>query len=301
MVLARGVRQIASLSLGIFTITSFISLSLIASSRAALDTVSTDPPVTLHPVWGDMSTFWEPFKFGSSVAPAAEGGPTYLDEWFDDRQMEGMSRGETQRLRMMQEQPTMYPKFTEDGYKKIRVPDALMAAIVEQYGTLKHQTKPEGWDEFNIYTNKWEAKTTVVDIGEYMRQRVSKELQPVLEEWSGVPLEFTALYGFRLYHNNSRLANHVDRPDTHIISAIINVDQSVDEPWPLYMKANDGSVKAVYMEPGDLVLYESATCAHGRPNPLKGDYYANFFLHYKPAVQIPPPSAEEENAAAEEL
>jgi prolyl 4-hydroxylase len=36
------------------------------------------------------------------------------------------------------------------------------------------------------------------------------------------------------------------------------------------------------MEPGDMVFYESATCVHGRPTPLKGKYFANAFIHYKP-------------------
>ena len=36
------------------------------------------------------------------------------------------------------------------------------------------------------------------------------------------------------------------------------------------------------MKPGDVILYESAKCYHGRPIPLEGTEYANIFLHYKP-------------------
>ncbi|CAN0449296.1 unnamed protein product [Ectocarpus sp. 8 AP-2014] len=36
------------------------------------------------------------------------------------------------------------------------------------------------------------------------------------------------------------------------------------------------------MKPRDLVLYESATCVHGRPSTFHGNYYANAFVHYKP-------------------
>lgn len=35
----------------------------------------------------------------------------------------------------------------------------------------------------------------------------------------------------------------------------------------------------VTMKPGDMVLYEGASCAHGRPAPLVGRYMANTFLH----------------------
>jgi hypothetical protein len=39
--------------------------------------------------------------------------------------------------------------------------------------------------------------------------------------------------------------------------AIINVDQDVDEPWPLEVIGHDGIARNITMEPGDLVLYES--------------------------------------------
>ncbi|CAN0013427.1 unnamed protein product, partial [Sphacelaria rigidula] len=46
-----------------------------------------------------------------------------------------------------------------------------------------------------------------------------------MEEWSGLKLKPTSCYGVRTYHRGSVLANHVDRLDTHVISAIINVSQ----------------------------------------------------------------------------
>lgn len=38
----------------------------------------------------------------------------------------------------------------------------------------------------------------------------------------------------------------------------------------------------ITMKPRDLVLYESATCVHGRPSTFQGNFYANAFVHYKP-------------------
>lgn len=35
---------------------------------------------------------------------------------------------------------------------------------------------------------------------------------------------------------------HADKHDTHIVSAIINVAQEVDEPWPLELFGHDGKV-----------------------------------------------------------
>jgi prolyl 4-hydroxylase len=38
----------------------------------------------------------------------------------------------------------------------------------------------------------------------------------------------------------------------------------------------------VTMEPGDMVLYESGSLTHGRPYPLRGNFYANTFIHFQP-------------------
>jgi hypothetical protein len=70
------------------------------------------------------------------------------------------------------------------------------------------------------------------------------------------------------------LAPHVDR-NPLVSSAIINVDQDVDEPWPLEVIGHDGIARNVTMVPGDLVLYESHSVIHGRQFPLKGRFMAN--------------------------
>jgi prolyl 4-hydroxylase len=67
-----------------------------------------------------------------------------------------------------------------------------------------------------------------------------------------------------------------------VISAIINVAQDVDEPWPLEVIGRDGIAVNITMDAGDMVLYESHSILHGRPFALKGRYYANLFLHYEP-------------------
>lgn len=77
------------------------------------------------------------------------------------------------------------------------------------------------------------------------------------------------------------LATHVDRMPL-ISSAIVNVAQDVDEPWPIEVIGHDGKAHNVTMEPGDMVLYESHSILHGRPFPLKGRFYANVFVHFEP-------------------
>merc|ERR1712059_10269 len=99
---------------------------------------------------------------------------------------------------------------------------------------------------------------------------------------AGLKLEHTSTYGIRRYLNGSWLASHLDRFHTHVISAIFNVGQSVREEWPLYIMDNQGKGHRILLKPGEMVYYESARAIHGRPSLLNGDFYDNFFIHFRP-------------------
>ena len=44
----------------------------------------------------------------------------------------------------------------------------------------------------------------------------------------------------------------------------------------------NGNKLELFLEPGDLLLYESAKIFHGRQQPLNGDFYDNLFVHFQP-------------------
>ena len=45
---------------------------------------------------------------------------------------------------------------------------------------------------------------------------------------------------------------------------------------------HEGQAHSVALKAGQALLYESARLLHSRPHPLQGDYYANFFIHFRP-------------------
>ena len=53
----------------------------------------------------------------------------------------------------------------------------------------------------------------------------------IVQEWTKQEkMKTSSLYGIRVYEEGAILAPHVDRLPL-VSSAIINVDQDVDEPW----------------------------------------------------------------------
>ena len=47
---------------------------------------------------------------------------------------------------------------------------------------------------------------------------------------------------------------------------------------------HNGRKRKIFLQPSDMVLYESATVPHGRQFPLNGEYYDNIFVHFYPKL-----------------
>lgn len=109
-------------------------------------------------------------------------------------------------------------------------------------------------------TNNWVAPTYMVSVedkslrggGYKLKQAIWNAAHDTIAEWTQQDLTQCSLYGIRVYKSGAVLATHVDRLPL-VSSAIINVAQDVDEPWPLEVIGHDGVAYNVTMEPGDMV------------------------------------------------
>ncbi len=119
-----------------------------------------------------------------------------------------------------------------------------------------------------------------IDIAE-VADDVLRFLLPIHEAFAGVPLAPSAMYGLRNYRAGATLRMHRDRVETHVISSVLQIAQDVDEPWTLEVEVG-GKTHEILLSPGQMVLYEGASCAHGRPKPLVGRSFVNVFVHYRP-------------------
>lgn len=145
------------------------------------------------------------------------------------------------------------------------------------------------WGTATPYHNTWDTEPTIIALendkmvggGFALRARIADFVRDAMEDWTGMQQAISSVYGIRSYHNGSILAPHVDRLPL-VSSAILNVAQDVEEDWPLEVYDHNGRAHNVTMKPGDLVLYESHSVIHGRPFALKGNYYANIFVHFEP-------------------
>ena len=67
------------------------------------------------------------------------------------------------------------------------------------------------------------------------------QMQKIMEDWANVKLNKNCItYGIRRYTRGAVLLQHVDKIPTHIISVILQIDQKVDEDWPLTLVDHKG-------------------------------------------------------------
>ena len=76
----------------------------------------------------------------------------------------------------------------------------------------------------------------------------------------------------------------IDKSETHVISSILHIDHDpMSEPWPIVIEDLQGNLNEVILESGDMLLYESSKCFHGRPKRFNGSWYTSLFIHYFPS------------------
>jgi len=196
-------------------------------------------------------------------------------------------------MALNEEQPAWVPKFTEVGFEKTEIPSDVYKMLLEEYEKVKPSMQVEGCakavinceqivddeDECSLRTSK---RTFIMNLSGAVLNQLKAKLHPLAEAWANIKLKHEATYGIRRYTNGSWLTSHVDRFNTHVISAILNIGQSVEEDWPLFIVDNAGANHAVTLEAGEMIWYESARAIHGRPDPFKGEFFDNLFIHYSP-------------------
>jgi len=182
-----------------------------------------------------------------------------------------------------------FPIFSKHGIKILKLPSALRLKLTNMWLTNRKDRQLEEIDENTakyVVTRAGKSPIYLVNIDNNIKKELEKFVLDELIKWLDIKnLKHTASYGIREYTSDSFLTNHVDKYDTHILSAIINVGQiDIDEPWALTVQNRLLKPRDIIFDKGfDVALYESSTLVHGRPKPLKGKVYANFFIHYAPS------------------
>eukprot|EP00929_Paragymnodinium_shiwhaense_P007775 TRINITY_DN111685_c0_g1_i1.p1 TRINITY_DN111685_c0_g1~~TRINITY_DN111685_c0_g1_i1.p1 ORF type:complete len:405 (-),score=91.12 TRINITY_DN111685_c0_g1_i1:349-1563(-) len=180
------------------------------------------------------------------------------------------------------------PRLTKGrGILKMNFTDRLRDMLLDWYAASKKDGSMEVHEEIGGgYTNIKQHPFDKINLDKKpkIHAGIVSEMHSILQWWTQLPLLHTATFGVRIYRREAMLVNHVDRADTHLASAVMQIGQECDPNggWPLEVEDEDGELFEVYLQPGEMVLYEGAHLFHGRPMRFRGSEFGNVFTHYKP-------------------
>ena len=183
------------------------------------------------------------------------------------------------------------PKLTEKGYKVVDIPADAWEKIQQAYELVKEKKTEEKFNskETIIPGNGNTSDIFSLEHVPELRKEIQTLLHPIHEEWSGETLIPSFVYGIRSYNRGATLVQHRDIVQTHHVSSILMVDKDLHcgcmnkdfgADWALDLQDHEGNWQKVYLEPGQMLLYESAVCSHGRNKPFEGLFYRNFYCHF---------------------
>jgi hypothetical protein len=222
-------------------------------------------------------------------------------------------------VRLNAVQPPMVPPLAPVGFKLVDLPTDLAAQLKQymqgQLKAVKDVPKDLGAPDARSRIISKDADdvfhSRVTNMPQHLKKSISDHFEKAIGEWIGMPLTYSAGFGARTYLRNATFAAHVDRYDTHVASAIVNLaqvrwdpwhsclvppvplpqraprdsaggGQDVDVDWPVVITDHSGVAHSVPLHAGQALMYESARCLHSRPHPLQGRWYSNFFIHFRP-------------------
>lgn len=141
--------------------------------------------------------------------------------------------------------------FSPLGFAKGRLPNDVFAAMGAFYYNNQYHKTNEEWKGKGVFVNWWETDVFMIQIPWKMKDKWQQRLVDLVNEWSGIKVEQTVMYGLRQYEEGARLLTHVDRLNTHVLSLIVNVAQGgLEEDWPVEVFDHNGRLHEVIMEPG---------------------------------------------------
>jgi len=241
--------------------------------------IATKPRAGKAIIWNNLDEHKKENIYSSHCGmPVLKGHKYILTQWFKQREINFSVKNEISEHHFL-------PIFHKTGFEKLRLNLACVEQIRAWMKENEHGFVPELTGKTEV---EHKMKNNLLDINKApanLRADLLKQMTELLTKWIGykTTLQHVSTYGIREYTRGSMLGNHYDKKNTHVISAIIHLEDKSDTPWELYIEDHHFKPHQITMEYGDIIFYESTTCLHGRPTPFQGDFHRNMYIHFSPA------------------
>ncbi len=166
-------------------------------------------------------------------------------------------------------------RATEKGFQIVDVPAVVYSILMDFYD--KSKFKEETYPGKEHYSKQ---ASYLQDINQYPDkvEFIKNTMLDIHQEWCKRKLNPAVVYGIRSYTNDTIFKAHFDRQDTHHVASSITLGK--DAPWNLNIQDHNKQWWGVDVEPGQMIMFESGCCMHGRLDPYQGTYFDNLYTHF---------------------
>ena len=179
---------------------------------------------------------------------------------------------------------TRNPFFEENGYviiKNLYDPDKLQCSPPEIPGLYKWIGK--NVDEFIYNETESQVDGSIARYWHPHYRQAHTDIRKIIEMAIERKLYNTYYYD-RFYFTGQELWRHLDRPPCEI-SVSVHVRTNLKQPWPIFIRKQNGENVSIKLESGDGLLYKGCERPHWREKmpeepEIENLYYHNIFFHY---------------------
>ena len=157
--------------------------------------------------------------------------------------------------------------YTEHGFARTRISDSLLKELQQGIVDGFEDRVNEGYTPSITGNQAWHIQR------DDLNAKVEEELHDKLEEWGGIDLDLTYVYGLRLFRNETTIKMHLDKKGSHPLGYVLHVGASEDydpevDSWPFLIEDFHGRTHEITMVPGDLIFFEGESPQHIPTQPL---------------------------------
>jgi prolyl 4-hydroxylase len=240
--------------------------------------IATKPKAGTAIIWNNLDANKKENIFSSHCGmPILKGEKYILTHWFKDEEINLQVKNQIT-------EHEFFPIMHKTGFEKLK----LNIDCIDKIKMWMKANENQFVTEINLKSEvETQMKSNVLDFNkapQELQRDLLNTMKDLLTKWIGYKtnLQHVSTYGIREYTRGSSLGNHYDKKNTHVISAIIHLEDTSDKPWELYIEDHNFKPYQITMEYGDVIFYESTTCLHGRPTPFEGESHRNMYIHFKP-------------------
>ena len=172
---------------------------------------------------------WPPHHFTSKELPS-------YTEAMARREAEMMQLTDSQArwdAWMFLAQARLMHNFTVPQWEVVQAPPEIHAKLLKNVRDHLANPRREREDDATAHSGVEGPNEPDFIDQERLNYEVLDALKPLHEAWCQCELEPTSVYGVRLYREGATLVDHLDVPETHVISSILHIDSKLDAPYPI--------------------------------------------------------------------